>query len=125
AEHGEAPACECRERHRRRADPGAQPLRIEASAGVDAEYREVLPGIEPGPKLLHRALAGPDHLGIRGGGDPTRQRRLSDAGAGGAQQLEQGAGTETLEVVSVEMGGDAEAGALLTLVHPAMLQPDE
>jgi len=92
-------------------------------ADVGAEQRQVLAQIEARAQLVHCRLARADLVGRRGGEQPGGQRLLAGSRARGAQQLEQRAAPEQIQVVGVGMGGWAEALARLATAGPRVLQP--
>ena len=89
---------------RRRLAPGRQRHRVHARARLFGQDGQFLPQVHSRPQFIHRFLPGP--YGVRRGRlqQPARQRILADVRPRRAQQLEQRALPEQVEVPRIGMG---------------------
>ena len=107
----------------RRFAPGCQRDGIHAGARLFARDRQVLAQIQARPQLVHRALPCARRFGRGGRQQPARQRIFADVRPRGAQQFEQRAFAEQVQIHRIRMLGGEVTVACLARAGPLFVQP--
>ena len=105
------------------AAPGRQRLGVQPGPDVVAEQRQLLAQIERGRSSATAACRARISATGAGARSHARQRLLAGARARRAEQLEQRAGAEEVEIAGVRMRRVDEALAGLAAARPAILEP--
>src|SRR5207248_601174 len=107
----------------RRRSPAGNGVEIDADRHVVAQQRQLLAQVELWGQLRDRALAGADLVGAGRAPQPARECVLAGARARRAEQLEERARPEEVEVGGIGVVGVEEALAGLPLAGPGVVEP--
>ena len=110
---------------RGRGGPAGELIGVDGGAEGLAEEGEVFAEIELGAELGDGGLAGFDDGGRRGGEQPVGQAFLAGVGAGGAEELEEGAVAEEVERIGVGVMGSGDAWAVAAVAGPNAVEAGE